>query len=147
MKKIAFIAALAASTFAVPSYAATEGYIDARVGYAWAVGESETIGLAAGYDFDVSSTVFLGAEAVATTNSSFGSPIIGANTRLGIRTSDTDKVFATVGYAYDTYDETDDSVLGAGYEHKFGKTAVNLQYQRGLSSEINIVFVGLGFKF
>lgn len=147
MKKIACMVSVAAATFAVPSYAATEGYVEGRVGYAWAAGNSETIGAAIGYEFDVGDDVFLGAEAVATTEGSFSSPIIGANTRIGLRASETDKVFATIGYAYDTYSEMDDRLIGSGYEHKFGNVAASIQYQRSLSWDINHVFVGLGFKF
>lgn len=147
MKKIAHMASVAAATFAVPSYAATEGYVEGRVGYAWAAGNSETIGVAIGHEFDVGDDVFLGAEAVATTEGSFSSPIIGANTRIGLRASETDKVFATIGYAYDTYSEMDDILIGSGYEHKFNKVAVNIQYQRSLSLDVSHVFFGIGFKF
>lgn len=147
MKKIAYVTTAAVAVFAAPSYAATEGYVEGRVGYAWAVGDSETIGAAVGYEFDVGNDVFLGAEAVATTEASFSSPIIGANTRIGLRATETDKVFGTIGYAYDTYSDLDDTLIGGGYEHKFGKTAVSVQYQRSLAWDINHVFVGFGFKF
>jgi hypothetical protein len=147
MKKFAYIVSVAAATFAVPSYAATEGYVEGRVGYAWAVGDTEAIGAAVGYEFDIDDNVFLGAEAVATTDASFTSPIVGFNTRVGLKATETDKVFATAGWAYDTFSEDTDFVIGSGYEHKFGNIGVNIQYQRYLALEVNQVFVGLGFKF
>lgn len=148
MKKFACIVAAAAATFAAPSYAATEGYIDSRVGIAFVDGYSnEAIALAVGYDFDIGSNVFLGAEVLAVTDTSFVSPVIGSNTRIGVKASETDKVFATVGYAYDTYYEIDTSVIGAGYEHQFGTSKVSIQYQRSLDWDLNVVSVGFGFKF
>lgn len=148
MKKIAYIVAAAATTFAAPSYAATEGYVDSRVGIAFADGaSSETLGLAVGYDFDIGTNLFLGAEVVAITDASFVSPLIGPNARIGVNASETDKVFATVGYLHDTEYDEGSAAIGAGYEHQFGKSKVSIQYQRTLDVNANFVSVGFGFKF
>lgn len=148
MKKIACIVAAAAATIAAPSYAATEGYVDSRVGIAFADGASnETLTLAVGYDVDIGTNVFLGAEAAAITDASFYSPLIALNSRVGVNASEKDKVFATVGYVMDTSSSGGSAMIGAGYEHQFGESKVGIQFQRTLDVNVNFVSVGFGFKF
>lgn len=148
MKKIAYIVAAAAATFAAPSYAATEGYVDSRVGIAFVDGTSgETLTLAVGYDVDIGTNVFLGAEASAITDTSFSDALIALNSRIGVNVSEKDKVFATVGTLTDTSFSGSSAMIGAGYEHQFGGSKVGIQFQRTLDANVSFVSVGFGFKF
>ena len=65
MKKFAVAAALLSAVVATPSFAAEggEGHVEVRGGLITGNGIDEgTLGLAAGYDFDLGSTAFVGAE-------------------------------------------------------------------------------------
>lgn len=149
MKTIIMFAAAVTAVASTPAYAAGEGFAELRGGYAWVgdLADTESLGLALGYDFDLGSNAFIGVEANAYTDADFSDPVIGTNARLGFKPSEKNKMFATVGYAYDTWSETDDMVLGAGFEHKLDKLSLSIQYQRSLDWEINHVFVGIGTKF
>ncbi len=138
-------AAMAAAPTAV---SANEARVEVRGGIAWVSGATdETIGLAVGYDADVSENFFLGVEAVADTDFNISSPVLGVNARAGFRVGEQGKLFATAGYAYETEFELDDFVLGAGYQHNVGRALVSIQYQRYMDTEINRAMMGVGYRF
>lgn len=149
MKKLLLVPALSvAACFASPANAAGEGRMEIRTGVAWTeCCSDESIGIAVGYDYDLSESMFIGAEAVADTNFDFVSPVVGVNARVGLKTSDNGKLFAVAGYAYDTDWEIDDAVLGLGYQHNIGKVLVSAQYKRYLDLDINRGVVGIGIRF
>jgi hypothetical protein len=128
---------------------ANEGRVELRTGIAWVSGVSdETIGIAAGYDADVSENVFVGVEAVADTDFNFVSPTLGVNARLGTKVMETGRLFALAGYAYETQFDFDDAVVGVGFQQEFGTgMLVSLQYQRYVDTEVNRVAIGLGARF
>jgi hypothetical protein len=155
----------AAAAALASTSASAEGFAEARVGIAGASDyTTETIGVAVGYDGDVGSKVFIGAELTADTNASFDVPVYGANLRLGAKTSDNGKLYLTGGiarYRDDAviYSSTlgfgqtfsgwyTDTVAGAGYAHKIGSSArISVQYQRYVDTGFNRGAVGIGFEF
>ena len=63
MKKFAVAAALLTAIVATPAMAQGEGRVEVRGGYVTGSGlDDATLGAAAGYDFDLGSTAFAGAE-------------------------------------------------------------------------------------
>lgn len=136
------------AAIATPAYA-DESRIEARGGIAWCCGVSdETIGVAVGHDFDLNSTMFIGVEAVADTDSNFSDPTIGVNARIGGRVGEDTKVYALAGYAYSTAIELDDAVIGVGVQQNVGTTTLlSLQYQRSLDFDVNRLMVGVGVRF
>jgi hypothetical protein len=148
MKKY-LLATAALMTLSTPAYAAGEGYVEGRIGYAWVgdLADTESLGVALGYDFDVGGNAFVGIEATADTDFDINNPILGLNARLGVKAGEKSKIFGTIGYVYDTTFEVDDMLVGAGFEQKVGKVSLGLQYQRVLDLEVNRLFVGIGTKF
>ena len=170
MRNLIAVAGLALASGAMPSAAHAEGgngYLEVRGGIAGANGSTtETIGLALGYDFDIGSQAFLGAEVAADTNASFGEPVYGVNARLGMRTGSDSKIFATLGYARARYNSSvlyigpgligvipvtgsgDDIAAGAGYQQDIGKNLyISLQFQHYFDTRINRASIGFGTKF
>lgn len=142
-------AAVAAVTFAASPAYAGETRVEVRGGVVWCCGVSdETLGLAIGHDFDISSDLFVGVEGVIDTNFDFVDPTLGLNARIGTKLSENAKLFGTVGYAHETGYSDDDFAIGAGYQHNIGaKALVSVQYQRYLDSDINRATVGVGYRF
>ncbi|MES2700243.1 MAG: hypothetical protein V4647_11600 [Pseudomonadota bacterium] len=149
MRYLTISAAVAACAFAATPALANEARVEARGGIAWVSGTStESIGLAVGYDADLDDSFFAGIEAVADTDFDFSDPVLGVNARLGANVGEGGKAFVTAGYAYDTWSEFDDAVIGAGYQHNIGTNALlSIQYQRYVDLDINRATVGLGFRF
>ena len=149
MRKMTISAAIAAVALAASPAHADETRVEVRGGIAWCCGSSdETIGLAVGHDFDLSSGLFIGVEGVADTNFDFVDPLLGVNARLGTKLGEKSKLFGTVGYAYDTGFEDDDLVLGAGYQYNISDRALfSVQYQRYVDFNVNRASVGVGYRF
>ena len=160
--KVLFVTVACAA--AITSTAANaEGYVELRSGMAFGPDvTTESIGLAAGYDADIGSGAFIGAELTADTNSSFDTPVYGLNLRVGGKTGEASKLYATAGIAryeyagfislpsyslfYSGWDT--DFVAGAGYQHKIGNsTRLSVQYQRYFDTQYNRASVGIGFEF
>ncbi len=151
MRKFIVAAALTAAAVSAPAFAAEggEGRVEARGGIVFASGASEAIaGVAAGYDFDLGETTFIGVEASADKILVDGSDILfGATARVGGKIGEKGKLYATAGY---TFGEGDAFHAGAGYQHAFGENAYGkLEYRRFFSSvvDLNVVAVGVGYKF
>src|SRR5690606_29059764 len=112
-------AALLTAIVATPAMAAEggEARVEVRGGYITGSGfDDATLGVAGGYDFDLGSTAFGGAEIagdkvlvdVADVQSSAGG-------RLGAKVGAAGKLYANAGY---TFGQIDDPYVGAGYQHK-----------------------------
>ncbi len=144
MRKIALLAAVAALT-ATPAYAAGEGRIEARAGIAFAGGSSEAFtGVAAGYDFDLGDSAFIGVEGSADKILANGSKVLwGVGARIGAKAGEKGKIYAVGGLGFCC--STSDPFIGAGYQHNLGeKVYGKIEYRRILSNGTDINFAGLG---
>ena len=145
--QVALIAA-AAAIAATPA-AANEGRFETRAGVLWAGGEEEFLaGIAAGYDFDVSESVFVGVEASGDKVFVQDFDVVwGATARAGAKLGD-GKLFATGGYSFVEGDDMPH--LGAGYEHKVTDTTyLKVEYRHffGDVVDANTVAAGIGINF
>lgn len=157
------LAAVASAALITSTAANAEGYLELRSGVAFGPSiTTESLGLAAGYDADISSKAFIGAELTADTNASFDTPVYGLNLRVGGKTSENGKLFGTAGIAryqyagfislpsyslfYSGWDT--DFAAGAGYQHKISKAArLSVQYQHYFDTQYDRASVGIGFEF
>jgi outer membrane immunogenic protein len=156
MRKIAIAAATLAALFAAPAFAQSsgasgEGRVEVRGGIAWAGGAEEAFaGAAAGYDFDLGDTTFVGIEAAADKVLVDGSEIFFTGAiRAGAKTGANGKVYVLGGYGF-TDGAGDGAFAGLGYQHKFGSNFYGkVEYRRTLVSgtDINFAGVGLGVSF
>ena len=153
MRKFIVAAALTAAALSAPAFAAEggEGRIEARGGIAFADGDSEAIaGVAAGYDFDLGESAFVGVEGSADKLLVGGTDVLfGASARAGAKVGENGKFFVAAGY---TFGEGDAFHAGAGYEQKLGSNVYGkLEYRRFFVgdgfADINTVAVGVGVKF
>lgn len=148
MRKV--LLALAASVAVASPALANEARVEARGGIIWSGGTSEaTAGVAAGYDYDLGSNAFFGAEVSADKVLTSGSDVyVGLTGRAGIKAGENGKLFVAGGY---TVGEGEDVPhLGAGYEHKLGSSLyLKGEYRHFFSdlSDSDAVSVGVGFKF
>ena len=141
---------LAASLVAATPALANE----ARGGVAWSDGESEAIaGVAAGYDYDLGKTAFVGAEVTADKLLTSGTKVsFGFNGRVGAKIAEAGKLYAVAGYNTEFCDLCDGTwTAGAGYQHSFGKLYGKVEYRhffvKDSTIDVDAVAVGLGVKF
>jgi outer membrane immunogenic protein len=162
MNKFACIAAATIVALSATT-AQAQSYLEVRGGIAGtSETTTETIGLAAGFDTDVGSSAFVGAEITADTDASFSTPVYGLNARVGTKMGEDGKLFATAGVArlqdsgyiyglgyFVAYSGWyTDFTAGAGYQHKIGKsTRLSIQYQRYFDTQANRGSIGIGFEF
>lgn len=153
MRKISILAAVAAMTAAAPAFAqegpSGEGRVEVRGGVAWASGASEAVaGVAAGYDFDLGDTAFIGVEGSADKILVNGADVIfGVSGRVGAKVGTGGKVYAVGGYSFNNGDAAH---VGAGFQHKIGSTAYGkIEYRRFLlnGTDINTAAIGVGVNF
>lgn len=151
-----FLLPLAASLVIATPALANEARVEARGGVVWGSGNSEAIvGVAAGYDFDLGTSAFAGVEVSGDKilDSATKRIVFGFTGRAGVKASENDKVFATVGYATKPCALCVDSVTaGAGWEHNFGqKLYGKVEYRHFFTSDNapdnDAVAVGLGVRF
>ncbi|RJF93682.1 hypothetical protein [Sphingomonas cavernae] len=145
MRKIAIVAAVAAATVATPALAQGEARVEARGGIAWAGGDSEAFaGVAGGYDFDLGEKAFIGLEASADKVLVDGADVLfGLGVRAGAKIGDAGKLYALGGYGFT--DDSDAAFIGAGYQHKFGKSFYGkIEYRMTLNEGSNVNFAGIG---
>ena len=148
MRKV--LLALAASVAVASPALANEARVEARGGVIWDSGTSEaTAGVAAGYDYDLGSNAFFGAEVSADKVLVSGSDVYyGLTGRAGVKTGENGKLFVAGGYTVGQGEDVPH--LGAGYEHKLG---TNLyfkgEYRHFFSdfTDTDAVSAGIGFKF
>ncbi|MBY4635937.1 porin family protein [Sphingopyxis sp. XHP0097] len=152
MKKFAVAAALLSAVVATPALAAPggEGRVEVRGGLITGNGIDEgTLGLAAGYDFDLGSTAFAGAEVAGDKVLVDGADVqFSAGGRVGAKIGSNGKLFATAGY---TFSDIDDPYVGAGYQHKFGSNVYGkVEYRHqfiGNFGDFDTITAGVGFAF
>ena len=142
-------ASLAAIAVAAPAQA-NEGRLEVRGGPIFALDETEvTLGAAAGYDFDLGSSAFIGGEISADKVLVEGSDVyFGFTGRVGAKLSERGKLFAAGGY---TVGEGEDVPhLGAGYEHLVGGSVyLKGEYRHFFSdfADADALSLGVGIKF
>lgn len=159
MQKVPFsfalpLAVLAGAAFATPALA-DEGRVEVRTGAVWNRSDTEaTAGVAAGYDFDLGSKAFIGAEVSADKVLASDNRVQwGVGGRLGVKTASGGKAYGLVAYETKTCAYCEDSVaVGAGYQQDFGKKYYGkLEYRHSLIDDgipdTDAVLVGVGLKF
>lgn len=148
MKNILFALSAIAAVAATPAMA-NEGRVEARGGIAFAGGAEEAIaGVAAGYDFDLGGSGFVGGEVSADKILVGGTNVLfGLTARAGIKTGEAGRLYVTGGY---TFNDGDAAHAGAGYQHKFGEALYGkVEYRRFFvdGTDLNAVTAGLGITF
>ena len=153
MKKFAVAAALLSAVVATPALAADggEARVEVRGGYVTGSGlDDATLGVAGGYDFDLGSTAFAGAEIAGDKVLIDGAKVqFSAGGRAGAKLGANGKLYANAGY---TFGQIDDPYIGAGYQHKLGqnlyaKAEYRHQFIGNNVSDFDTFAVGLGFAF
>ena len=134
---------------------AGDGRIEARGGIVFGSGDSEAAaGIAAGYDFDLGSSAFLGAEVSGDKIFQDNTRIVfGLTGRAGIKAGGNTRFFATGGYSTKPCRFCKDSIhAGAGAEFALGSNAYGkVEYRHFFvdsgGSDFDAVFAGVGFRF
>ena len=152
MKKFAVAAALLSAVVATPALAADggEARVEVRGGYVTGSGlDDATLGVAGGYDFDLGSTAFAGAEIAGDKVLIDGAKVqFSAGGRAGAKLGANGKLYANAGY---TFGQIDDPYIGAGYQHKLGQNLyAKAEYRHqfiGNFGDFDSVAVGLGLAF
>ncbi|MDK2760846.1 MAG: porin family protein [Sphingopyxis sp.] len=152
MKKFAVAAALLTAIVATPAMAAEggEARVEVRGGYITGSGfDDATLGAAAGYDIDLGSTAFAGAEIAGDKVLVDGAKVqFSAGGRLGARIGANGKLYANAGY---TFGQIDDPYIGAGYQHKLTQNVyAKAEYRRQFIEnfdDFDTFAVGVGFAF
>ena len=152
MKKFAVAAALLSAVVATPALAADggEARVEVRGGYIWGNGLDEaTMGVAAGYDYDLGTNTFIGAEIAGDKVLIDGANVqFSAGGRAGAKIGENGKLYANAGY---TFGDIDDPYVGAGYQHKFGQNLYGkVEYRHQFINnfgDFDTVAVGLGLAF
>jgi len=151
MRRVLLSLAAAAASVAVASPAlANEARVEARGGVVWGGGNEEaTAGLAVGYDFDMGSAAFIGAEVAGDKVLAGGADIaVGFTGRAGIKAGERTKLYVDGGYTVVEGEDTPHA--GAGIEHKLGSNLYGKVYYRHNFSDFvdtNTLGVGVGLKF
>ena len=111
-------------------------------------------GVAAGYDFDLGSTAFVGGEVSADKILTDDTKVaFGFTGRLGAKLGEKGKFYGLGGYSTEACDLCEDSwTAGVGYEHGFGKNLYGkVEYRHYFVDngipDADAVAVGLGMKF
>ena len=149
MRKLTIAAVLAVSAVAAtPAVAGETGDLraEARTAIAWSGGTEDFLGgIAVGYDHNLGSSAFAGAE-VSLDSDFEGNELINVSGRLGAKLS-SGKLYGVVGYEANDIEEFN---VGAGYEHNFGGNLYGkVEYRRYLLSgtDGNVAGVGIGMRF
>ncbi|MFA7604590.1 MAG: hypothetical protein WCY29_16450 [Novosphingobium sp.] len=153
MRKV--LLSLAAATAMATPALANEARFEGRGGVYWTPGDTQgTAGVAAGYDFDLGSSAFAGAEVSADKILESGTRVaFGFTGRAGVKASPADKLFVAAGYTTKPCSLCEDAVhAGAGYEHAFGSNLYGkVEYRHFFTSngapDSNAVAAGIGIKF
>ena len=145
------IFSLAAALTAATPAMADEARVEARGGIVFASGESEgVLGVAAGYDWDLGETTFVGVEGSADKILVDGSDVFfGATARIGAKVGTRGKLYGLAGY---TFGEGEDAPhAGVGYEHLLGNNAyAKVEYRHYFVddfTDLNSAVVGVGVRF
>lgn len=154
MRKV--LLALAASLAVASPALANEGRVEARGGVIWGGGSSDAIaGVAAGYDWDLGSSLFGGIEVSGdkVLDGFYNRVSLGAGARLGVKTSDAGKLYVAGSYQSKFCSFCKDGIsAGAGYQHKLGTNLYgkleyrHIFYDNGVIDG-NTAGVGIGMTF
>lgn len=148
---LSLIASLAAASPAL----ADESRVEARGGVAWNSSDSEAIaGVAAGHDWDLGTSSFVGAEVSADKILADNYRVsFGFGGRLGAKIGEASKLYAAASYQTKPCSGCEDSVsVGAGYQHSFGsKFYGKVEYRHFFvgngNTDNDAAVAGLGVKF
>lgn len=143
------LAAAAAAAVATPAMA-NEGRVETRAGVIWGGGNEDAVaGVAAGYDFDLGDSAFVGVEVSADKVLVSGSDVfVGVTTRVGVKAGEKTKLFIDGGYTFAAGEDTPH--LGAGVEYKFTNSLYGkLGYRHQFSDfvDTDTLSAGVGIKF
>lgn len=155
MRKILLAtAAVLGASFAIAAPAqANEGRVEARGGVVWGYGSSEGVaGVAAGYDWDLGSSAFVGAEVSADKILESGAKIqFGVNGRVGLNAGESTKIYATGGVSTKPASGLDEAWnAGAGLQQDLGgKLYIKAEYRHYWVSggDFDAVVGGIGVNF
>lgn len=145
MRKFAIALATAATLISAPAFAqdaAGQARVEARGGIVFDGDDSDAIaGIAAGYDFDLGSSAFVGGEVTADKILADDTDItLGFNGRLGAKLAGGTKLYGIGGYQTKPCDLCEESwTAGAGAEVPFGQNLYG-------KVEYRHFFVGNGFS-
>ncbi len=153
MRKV-LLSLVASMVIATPALA-NEARIETHGGVYWTPGATKgTAGVATGYDVDLGSSAFVGAEVSAdkilTSNTRVA---FGFTGRAGVKASPADKLYVDGGYTTKPCSGCQDAVhAGAGYEHTFGQklygtVAYRHFFTNNGAPDSNAVTAGVGVKF
>ena len=153
MRKFVVLAAVAAFASATPAFAqdaSGEARAEVHGGIAWSGGDEEAFaGVAAGYDFDLGDSAFVGVEGSVDKVLASGTDLSGSiGGRIGLKAGEKGKAYALGGYNFNSYDDA--PYVGVGYAHKLsGNIYGGVEYRRLLvsGSDINFAGVSLGTTF
>lgn len=150
-----FVLSIAASLAIASPALANEGRVEARGGVIWNNSNTEAIaGIAAGYDWDLGPSAFVGLEAsgdkvlVGNTRVSFG---VGG--RAGLKVSEVGKFYGAASYQTKLCRFCEDSVsAGAGYQHNIGSNLYGkVEYRHFFVgngvTDTDAVVAGVGMRF
>src|ERR1700712_799359 len=149
---ISLAAALAAASPAV----ANEARVEARGGVIWGGGDTEaTAGAAAGYDIDLGTSGFAGAEVSGDKILTSGTKVaVGFTGRAGAKVGAAGKLYANGGYTTEFCDACEASWhVGGGYQQNLGSRLYGkVEYRHYLpkaavAADSDAVGVGLGLRF
>jgi hypothetical protein len=155
MRTVLISLAAAAAAVATPALA-NEARVEARGGVIWGGGDTEaTVGAAAGYDFDLGTSAFAGAEVsgdkILTSGTKVGWGFTG---RAGVKVGNGGKLYANGGYTTEFCDTCEGNWhVGAGYQQNLGsKLYGKVEYRHYLpvaaaTADADSVGVGLGLRF
>lgn len=151
--RLVLLSAAAALVAATPAVA-NEARVEARGGVYWSEGYTQAIaGVAAGYDYDLGETTFVGMEVSADKILDDGQKVLFGFTGRGGAKLGAGKLYVDGGYST-TFDgaRADAWHLGAGYEHSFGqklygKVAYRHMFIENSPVDADTVLAGVGVKF
>ena len=134
---------------------ADDGRVEARGGVVFGSGDSEGVaGIAAGYDFDLGGSAFLGGEVsgdkILQDNTRI---VLGLTGRAGIKAGENTRLFATGGYSTKPCRFCENSLhAGAGAEFAlsssiYGKVEYRHFFVDNGGSDFDSAVVGVGFRF
>jgi hypothetical protein len=155
MRTVLFSLAAAAAVVATPALA-NEARVEARGGVIWGGGDTEaTAGAALGYDFDLGTAAFAGAEVSGDKVLTSGTKVaFGFTGRVGAKVSEVGKLYVNGGYTTEFCDGCQGAWhAGAGYQHNLGSQLYGKVEYRHFFPEANFaadsdaVGVGLGLRF
>lgn len=155
MRTVLISLAAVAAVAATPALA-NEARVEARGGVIWGGGDTEaTAGAAVGYDFDLGTSAFAGAEVSGDKVLTSGTKVaFGLTGRVGAKVGGAGKLYANGGYTTEFADNAEGNWhVGAGYQQNLGdKLYGKVEYRHYLpkganTADADSVGVGLGLRF